>query len=275
MRQDINAFGALYPPSPDVTIQAMTVGGRPAEMLTPTNDDGMHAILYLHGGGFVMGSIQSHRQIASHLAAAANIRTLITEYRLAPEHPFPAALDDALKAYEYIIKSGIAPCHMALAGDSAGGGLSVSLMIYLKQNGLPLPGVCLLLSPWVDLSLSGNSWDRNASKDVLVKKSDAEQMATSYLNGRDPFDPLSSPVYADLSMLPPLLIHVGSEEVLLDDALSLHECATNFGVSSHIDIYAKMPHVWHFMSPVLKEGRLALHQAAKFIATHCKAVTCN
>ncbi|MBC2734743.1 MAG: alpha/beta hydrolase [Desulfobacteraceae bacterium] len=268
MRQDMNAFGALYPPATNVTIRAMTVGGRPAEMLTPAEHYSNYVLLYLHGGGFVMGSIQSHRQLASHLSAAAKIKTLITEYRLAPEHPFPAALVDALSVYKDLLKSGVAPRHVTVAGDSAGGGLCVSLMVLLKQNHLPLPGACVLFSPWVDLTLSGHSWHRNFDRDVLVKKNDAKRMAAFYLNGKDPFDHLSSPIYADLSMLPPLLIQVGSDEVLHDDAVSLHVRATKFGVSSYIDIWDKMPHVWHFMSPVLREGRMALHQAGKFIMTH-------
>lgn len=268
MRKDLHAFGALYPPHPDVAIRAMTVGGRPAEMLIPAGHYKKFVLLYLHGGGFVMGSIQTHRQLASHLAAAAGVRTLVAEYRLAPENPFPAAIEDALSVYTSLLRCGIDPRHIAFAGDSAGGGLCVSLMTCLKQKKLPLPRVCCLLSPWVDLSMGGPSWHRNADQDVLVKSSDAKRMAAFYLKGKDPLDPLASPVYADLEGLPPLLIHVGSGEVLLDDAVSLHERATQYGVASHLDIWDGMPHVWHFMSPVLKEGRMGLQQAATFITAH-------
>ncbi len=268
MRKDLHAFGALYPPHPNVTIQAMTVGGRPTEMLTPADHYKKLVLLYLHGGGFVMGSIQTHRQLASHLAAATGVRTMVAEYRLAPENPFPAALEDALSVYTSLLRNGFDPCHIGLAGDSAGGGLCVSLMTRLKQEKLPLPRVCCLLSPWVDLSMRGPSWHRNADQDVLVKSNDAKRMAALYLNGKDPLDPLVSPVYADLEGIPPLLIHVGSGEVLLDDAVSLHKRATHYGVTSHLDIWDGMPHVWHFMSPVLKEGRVALQQAAAFITAH-------
>lgn len=270
MRHDLDAFGAQFPSPSSVGIEAMTLGGRPAEMLSPPGHHNNTVLLYLHGGGYVMGSIRSHRQLAAHLSAAAKMQTLIIDYRLAPEHPFPAALEDALSAYRSILSNGLPTGGIMLAGDSAGGGLCVSLLTFLKKKRWPLPGACVLMSPWVDLSMRGNSWHRNAPHDVLVNQTAARRMASLYLNGRDAIDPMASPLYADLSMLPPLLVQVGSNEVLMDDAVALHEKAKRCGVSSFIEIWDGMPHVWQFMSPILKEGRTALQHAAEFLMTHIR-----
>jgi phosphinothricin tripeptide acetyl hydrolase len=268
MRKDIDAFGALFPVSPNVEIVPVRAGERPAELLIPANKRSKCVLLYLHGGGFVMGSIQSHRQMASHLSAAAKITTLITDYRLAPEHPFPAAIDDTMSVYQFLLTSGMAPHQIVVVGDSAGGGLSVSLMMRLKEKQLPLPGSCVVLSPWVDLALKGASWIGNAQHDDLVNKDEAKRMVQFYLNGKNCSNPMASPVYADLSMLPSFLIQVGSREVLLDDAVSLHGRAQQCGVTSDLEIWDDMPHVWHFMSPVLEEGRMAINRIAEFVNDH-------
>lgn len=268
MRKDLDNFGALFQMPKDVRSQSLEICGCTSELFIPENELCGRILLYLHGGGYVMGSIRSHRHLASRIAAAAGTRTLLTEYCLAPEHPYPAAIDTLVAIYQFLLTKVAGPHCIALAGDSAGGGLCISLMLRLKQKSLPLPKACAVLSPWVDLTLGSESWKTNAHDDILVNRQDTARMAKAYLNHVNPSHPLVSGVHGDLKGLPAMLIHVGSKEVLLDDAVALHRRAKQFGVNSFIEIWNNMPHVWHFMAPLLKEGQTAVDRVGTFLDCH-------
>ncbi len=270
MRRDMDAFGALFPAAANVDVRRFEICGRPVELIIPQKERSGCVLIYLHGGGYVMGSIQSHRHLASRIASTSSIKTLVLDYRLAPEHPFPAAINDAAALYEHLLKSGMKSDSIALVGDSAGGGLCVSLMVELKRKKCTLPQVCVCLSPWVDLTQKNDSWIVNANFDHLVNKNEADRIAAAYLDGETPYNPIASPLFADMSGMPPVLIHAGSKEVLLDDALLLHKRMKQCGVKSQIKIWNDMPHVGHFMSPVFKKGQMAIDHLAKFIGYHLK-----
>jgi acetyl esterase/lipase len=216
------------------------------------------AILHLHGGGYTIGSLATIRPLASHMARAAGAKVLTVAYRLAPEHPHPGALDDAVSAYEWLLKQGWPPERLALAGDSAGGGLAVAALVALRRRGLPQPAAGVFLSPWTDLALTGASWGTNEGKDPLVTRWLLADMAERYLAGADPRLPTASPLYADLAGLPPLLIQVGTAEVLLDDSVALARAARAAGVAVTLECWSDMIHVWQAFAPVLDEANAAI-----------------
>jgi phosphinothricin tripeptide acetyl hydrolase len=225
-------------------------------------------VLYLHGGGYVIGSPPSHRHLAAAIAGAAAANALLLDYRLAPEHPYPAAVEDATAAYRWLLARGIAPGSVVIAGDSAGGGLTVATLLALREARVPLPAAGVCISPWVDLTCSGGSYVTKAAADPIVGRAGVEQMARAYLGSTAPREPLASPLFADLRGLPPLLIHVGSEEVLLDDSVQLAERARAAGVDTTLEVYERMIHVWHWFLPMLDEAQTAVEAIGRFARRH-------
>jgi epsilon-lactone hydrolase len=267
-RARLDSFGRPDALPPDVRVIPVNAGGVPGEWtLCPGGDPG-RVLIFLHGGGYMVGSLDSHRHVVARAGREARVRTLALAYRLAPEHPFPAALDDAVAAYRFVLKQGIAPERIALCGESAGGGLALAAALRLRESGDPLPGCLWLSSPWVDLALRGKSLRTKAAADPLIQRLYLSELATSYLNGADPQDPMVSPLYADLHGLPPMLIQVGSDETLLDDAVRLAGAAGSAGVSVTLRIWPAMIHAWHLFFPQLAEGRAALAEAGRFVDAH-------
>lgn len=254
-----------FPTPPDVVIERQAAPARPAEWLRPPGTRADAAVLYLHGGGYTIGSPRSHRHLAAAIARAAGTSALLPDYRLAPEHPFPAALDDALAAYRWLLERGLAPERIVVAGDSAGGGLAVATLLALRDRGLPQPAAGVCISPWVDLTCSGATYATKAAVDPIVTREGVGAMAQAYVGAGDPKAPLVSPLYADLAGLPPLLIQVGSDEVLLDDALGLSERARAAGVDVKVEEWPDMVHVWHWFLPMLDEAERAIAVIGEFV----------
>ena len=256
------------PVARDVAFEPLQANGIPSDWVIPgaAPDDG--AILYLHGGGYTIGSIKTHRGMVSHISKTAGMRALLIEYRLAPEHPFPAAVEDSVAAYRWLLKAGIPPARIAVAGDSAGGGLTVATMVKLREEGEPLPAAAVCLSPWVDMEGIGESMKTRAEVDPIVERDHLLEMAAAYLGGTDPRTPLAAPLYADLEGLPPMLIQVGTAEVLLDDSIRLAERAKEAGVDVTLEPWDDMVHVWHFFASMVPEGRDAIDRIASFIHKH-------
>jgi phosphinothricin tripeptide acetyl hydrolase len=258
----------VFPTPADVKVEHVSVPATPAEWLRPPSATPGRVVLYLHGGGYVIGSPRSHRHLAAAIAGAAAASALLLDYRLAPEHPYPAALEDATAAYRWLLAQGIAPGSVVIAGDSAGGGLTVATLLALREARVPLPAAGVCISPWVDLTCSGGSYVTKADADPIVRRADVEQMARAYLGSTAPRAPLASPLFADLRGLPPLLIHVGSEEVLLDDAVQLAERARAAGVDTTLEVYERMIHVWHWFLPMLDEAQTAVEAIGRFARRH-------
>jgi phosphinothricin tripeptide acetyl hydrolase len=255
----------VFPTPPDVKVERVSAPAAPAEWLRPPSAAPGRVVLYLHGGGYVIGSSRSHRHLAAAIAGAAGASALLLDYRLAPEHPFPAAVEDATAAYRWLLDQAIAPEHIVIAGDSAGGGLTVATLLALREARVPLPAGGVCISPWVDLTCSGASYATKAAADPIVRRASVEEMARAYLGATPPRTPLASPLFADLRGLPPLLIHVGSDEVLLDDAVRLAERAKAGGVDATLEIYDRMIHVWHWFLPMLDEAQTAVEAIGRFV----------
>jgi phosphinothricin tripeptide acetyl hydrolase len=263
---DESGRGFLLPPG--AAVKREMADGVPAEWVKMPGASEDAAILYLHGGGYAIGSPTSHRHLAAAISGAAGAPVLSLAYRLAPEHPFPAAVEDAAMGYQWLLKKGFLPARVGIAGDSAGGGLTVAALLALRDVGVPLPAVGICISPWVDLTCSAESYRTKASVDPLVNQDGIVQFVRWYLGDQDPRTPLASPLFADLIGLPPLLIQVGSDEVLLDDAVGLDAKARAAGVQSTLEIWEEMIHVWHFFAPMLKEGRDAVVRIGEFFKSH-------
>lgn len=266
---DIEALrkgGGLRPGAPeDLKIEPVDANGVPAEWVSWPGASDDTVLLYLHGGGYVFGGPDSHRDLAGRLARACGMKALVLDYRLAPEHPFPAAVEDATAAWRWLLDQGYAPHRMAVAGDSAGGGLSVSLMTDLKNQGLALPHAAVLISPWVDLALTGESAQRNADVDPMLSPAALTGFAGLYLGDRDAKAPLASPLYADLSNLPPIKIVVGDTEMLLSDSERLAEKITAAGGNVSLGIWPGMPHVFPLFAGLIPEGRQAVAEIGQFL----------
>jgi epsilon-lactone hydrolase len=254
-----------FPVPPDVTVTRVTAPTIPAEWLMRPGAREDAALLYLHGGGYVIGSLNTHRALAGSISRAAKSRVLLIDYRLAPEHPHPAAVDDAVAAYRFLVKQGIAPGRLAIAGDSAGGGLTIATLVALRDAGEKLPACGVCLSPWVDLEGIGESIRTKADVDPMVKKDGLLQLAALYLGGKDPRTPLAAPLYADLSGLPPLLIQVGTWETLLDDASRIAERAKKAGVDVSYEPWEGMIHVWQLFAGMLDEGKEAIERIGSYV----------
>jgi phosphinothricin tripeptide acetyl hydrolase len=254
----------VFPTPPDVKVERVSAPAAPAEWLRPAAAVAGRVVLYLHGGGYVIGSPRSHRHLAAAIASAAAASALLLDYRLAPEHPYPAAVDDATAAYRWLLDQAIAPERVVIAGDSAGGGLTVATLLALRDAGIPLPAGAVCISPWVDLTCGGGSYRTKADVDPIVRQAGVAEMAQAYLGNASPQAPLASPLFADLRGLPPLLIHVGSDEVLLDDAVQLAARAKAAGVETTIEVWERMIHVWHWFLPMLDEAQSAVEAIGRF-----------
>lgn len=247
-------------------IKTSDQGDAPGHWFIPPNENGS-IILYFHGGGYVYGSVKTHGRLIGELACATSSRILALDYRLAPKHPQPAAIEDACKAYRYLLKSCISPKRIVFAGDSAGGGLVVSSLIALRdaEDVLPAAGVCI--SPWVDLTCSDDSFHSNSRYDPVTKEA-CLVAASAYLNGADPRIPEASPMFANLGGLPPLLIHAGELEVLHDQIYKFSELVKTAGVDTTLHVYKDMVHVWHMFSGFTPEAENAILEISKFVKTH-------
>jgi len=264
-RAGFEQVASMFPVDADIKREAVSAGGIKAEWVSAPDADAGRAVLYLHGGGYVIGSINTHRSLAARLSRASGARVLVIDYRLAPEHPHPAAVDDAVAAYRWMLAHGLKPARITVAGDSAGGGLTVATLLAIRDAKLPLPGAGACLSPWVDLEGIGESMTTKAGVDPIVQKTGLLQMAAAYLGGKEPRTPLAAPLYADLSGLPPLLIQVGTAETLLDDASRLAERARKAGVTVSYEPWESMIHVWHLFAPMLDEGQQAIDRIGEFV----------
>jgi len=264
-RAGFEQVASMFPVDADTKREVVSAGGVKAEWVSAPDADAGRAVLYLHGGGYVIGSINTHRSLAARLSRASGARVLVIDYRLAPEHPHPAAVDDAVAAYRWMLAQGLKPARITVAGDSAGGGLTVATLVAIRDAKLPLPGAGACLSPWVDLEGIGESMTTKADVDPIVQKAGLLQMAAAYLGGKAPRTPLAAPLYADLSGLPPLLIQVGTAETLLDDASRLAERARKAGVTVSYEPWESMIHVWHLFAPMLDEGQQAIDRIGEFV----------
>jgi len=265
IRQGFEEILRQFPPAPGVEFERETVGGVPATWCIPADAVEGRILLYLHGGGYVVGSSHAYQPMGSELASRLKARVLIPDYRLAPENPFPAALDDAVAVYRGLLDRHIAPQSIALAGDSCGGGLAIATMVAVRNAGLPLPVAAVVISPWVDLAVTSESALTGVRNDPILEAEGLHGMAGAYLGETSPTTPGASPVYADLSGLPPLLIQAGSAEILLDDANRLAARAGAAGVKVRLDVWPEMFHVWHVYASILDEAREALDDAARFL----------
>ncbi len=264
-RARLDGLGARYPLPADVQVDPVDADGVDAEWtITPGADPG-RVILFLHGGGYISGSLASHRHTVAQAGREAGARTLALGYRLAPEHPFPAALEDAVAGYRFLLSQGVSPGRIALAGESAGGGLAVAALVRLRDAGVALPACAWCSSPWVDLTMTGGSMTVKAEVDPLIQESYLAELAAQYLHGADPLTPMASPLYADLQGLPPLLIQVGSAETLLDDAVRLAGAAGAADVRTTLQVWPRMIHAWHLFFPQLEAGRRSLAEAGAFV----------
>lgn len=258
------------PPS-GIEIRRCALGGITARHIaTPGSRPDRH-ILFLHGGGYVSGSPELYRHILWRIAAAAQARVAAVDYRLAPEHPFPAALDDAVAAWRGLLAEGADPRRAVAIGDSAGGGLALALGLRLRDLGGPLPAAIVALSPWTDLALTGASLRHNAAADPVQSAGDMRFLAARYLAGGDPRDPYASPLYGDPAGLPPSLIQVGSDEILRDDAVRMAERMRAAGCAVELEVWPRMPHVWHAFAPVVPEARRAIARIGAFVEQNTAA----
>jgi epsilon-lactone hydrolase len=264
-----SGFAAIIArPAPEgVVVRETTLGGRPAQEFTPSDATEHGRLLYFHGGGYVIGSPATHTGLVGELARKAGLRTTSVDYRLAPENPFPAALDDGLAAYRELLETGTDPRDLVLAGDSAGGGLALTA----REAGLPQPAAVALFSPWTDLTLSGASFLGKRDADPIFIEADLQAFAGLYLGADDPKQPLASPLFADLTGLPPLLIQVGSNELLLDDAVRLAGRAGADDVDVVLEIGSGLPHVFQHHYGRLDEADAAFDSVARFFAARLRA----
>ena len=263
-RAAMESFAA--PPPPGTTVEPADAGGVVAEWVVAAGVPAGRVLLYLHGGAYQIGSPAALRHMIALISDAAQARVLSVGYRLAPEHPFPAALEDALMAYRFLLRDGADPAAVAIAGDSAGGGLALAMLVALRDAGDPLPAAATAISPWTDLALTGESLRTRADIDVMIKAAGMPETAATYLAGADPRHPYASPLYADLRGLPPILIHVGDAEVLLDDSTRFAAKARADGVDVTLEVWAEMPHVWHAFAGLLPEADQAIARIGQWLS---------
>ena len=271
-RARLEALSKKAKPSNDLQYTAVIADSVSAEWVVPSDAFTDRVILYLHGGAYNRGSINSHRPLVANIANAAKARALIIDYRLAPEDPFPAAVEDAVIAYRWLLANNIAPNQIVVAGDSAGGGLTLSMLVALRDAGERLPAGAICLSPWTDLAITGESWSTKAKVELILDPEEVLKSAKLYLGNANPQTPLASPLYADLKDFPPLLIHVGTDEILLSDSTRFAERAQAAGVDVNLEVWEGMFHVWHFAANALPEGRRAINRIAQFIDQKCTRI---
>jgi epsilon-lactone hydrolase len=265
-RQFASTAERLVPnPPADTQTRRIDAGGVRGDLvITPASEENRY-VLFLHGGGFIIGSPHLYRHLTWRIATAARARVLAVDYRLAPEHPFPAALEDAFTAYHHLLAYGADPGRIAVMGDSAGGGLAFSLMLRLRDQRCPLPAAAVALSPWTDLALTGPSLRLNAAADPMLSPDDPPLFVDDYLAGADPRTPYVSPLYGDPAGLPPTMIQVGSDEVLRDDSVRMAERMRAVGCQVELEIWPRMPHVWHVFVPLIPEARRAIERIGSFV----------
>ncbi len=269
-RANLDAGGARFKVPEDVTLVPVDVDGVPGEFLIAPRASDDKVVLYLHGGGYAIGSIKSHRYLMQNISRHSGAKTLGLDYRLAPENPFPAALEDATKAYRWLLAQGYKPENIAIGGDSAGGGLTLATLINLRDQGDPLPAAGVLISPWADLTGEADSVTSRADSDPMIKAEGLYSLGNQYLNGADPKTLLASPMFAGLNGLPPLCIHVGGREILYDDAITVANKARHVGVEVELLDEPELFHVWHAFAPMLEEAQQAVEKIGAFLAAKLK-----
>lgn len=268
-RKRIEGLTKRLPMPPFAGVDPVTADSVPGEWVLGKNRDGSIAdtgnvVLYLHGGGFVACSPRTHRTITTRLAKYAGCRVLAPDYRLAPEHPFPAALEDAMTAYRWLLKQNYSPARIVIGGDSAGGNLALATLLTIRKEKLPMPAAAVCISPWVNMSRpEGHAW-KNRKADPMLPGNRMAEIARVVLAGEDPYNPVASPVLADLKGLPPLCIHVGTTEILFDDVKQLADNALRDGVDVTFRVFEDTPHVIHAFAPNVPEGRKALNEVIGF-----------
>ncbi len=268
-RGRLDEVGSVWPIADDIKCTAVDLGGVPGEWSIAPGSDASRVLLFFHGGGYCSGSILSHRRMVTEAGRAAGARTLAVGYRLAPEHPFPAALDDAMTAWRFLQTAGVAATHVAVGGDSAGGGLTIALINQLREAGVEQPACAWLVSPWTDLTMSGATLGTKDAVDPLIHKSYLKELADAYVSTQlDRKDPRVSPLYSDLRGFPPALVQVGSDETLLSDATRFAEAAGAAEVAVTLEIWPRMIHAWPLWNAHLEAGRRAIGKAGAFIRGH-------
>jgi acetyl esterase/lipase len=264
-RRLLRELTASQPLPGDVSIAEGTLGGVPTVEVAVEGNDGRSVVLYFHGGVYVLGDAVSAAELASQIVRRTKGKAISVDYRLAPEHPYPAAVEDALAAYEGLLES-TDPGDIVLAGESAGGGLAIATLVNARDRGLPLPAAVLVMSPYADLTLAGASLETKAEVDVLMSRENLVPRIADYVSGQDPAHPLISPIFADLSGLPPMIVQVGSHEILLDDAIRLARQAAIADVEVVLEVTPGMPHVFQGFHPLIDEAGAALDRAGQFLS---------
>lgn len=267
-RERLDEIGSVWPVADDIALTSVDLGGVPGEWSLAPDSDASRVLMFFHGGGYCSGSIKSHRRMVTEAGRAARMRTLAVGYRLAPEHPFPAALDDAMTTWRYLRRQAYLPSQIAISGDSAGGNLSAVLINTLRQQG-EHPACAWLTSPWTDLTMSGNSLATKDAVDPIIHKGYLGELADAFVpSGIARNDPRISPLFADLRGFPPALVQVGSHETLLDDAVRLAAALGAADVDVTLEVWPEMIHAWPLWNAHLEPGRRALAQAGAFIRRH-------
>ncbi len=264
-RQRMDTGAGRLPDPAGVTVETVDTDGVRCEWTRPAVVRDQRVLLYFHGGGYANGSLTSHRKLVGHLATAIGMRALSVGYRLAPEHPYPAAVDDGARALAWLTATGVAAADVVVAGDSAGGGLAMAICLAVRERALPMPGALVLLSPWVDMTIAGTDATDDAVDDPMVTRANLEELRDWYLGGADPATPLASPARGDLAGLPPTLIQVGQRELLAADAMALHRRLLAAGVDARGDVWDGMVHVWHFFAGHAPEADAAMTAIAEWL----------
>lgn len=256
-----------------VDVTSVDANGVLAEWVAAPNANDNSAVLFLHGGAYISGSIESNRELAARISKSTRSRVLNIEYRLAPENPFLAAVEDATDAYRWVLDQGIDPAQIAIAGASAGGGLTVAALVSFRDSGSPMPACAVCISPWVDLECIGETMTSKAGVDPMIQRDGLVGIANIYLNGPDPRTPLAAPLHVDLTGLPPTLVLIGTWETLLSDSTRLVEKAESAGVDVTLEQWDEMIHVWPIYAPVLPEGQQAIDRIGEFVRQHQNVAT--
>ena len=267
-RRLLRELTSAQPLPADVTVTAAALGGVPTAEITIDGIEPRHVVLYFHGGVYVLGDAFQAAGLASQVGRRTRATVISVDYRLAPEHPYPAAVDDALAAYQALLHGGTDPADIAFAGESAGGGLAIATLVTARDHGLPLPAAAFVMSPYADLTLAGTTMDTKRKADPLLSRENLQSRVTDYTAGHDPALGLISPIFADLSGLPPLIIQAGTHEVLLDDAVRLARQAATADVAVTLDITPGVPHVFQAYYPILDEAATALDRAGQLLSAH-------
>ena len=264
-RAQAESFAAAFVKPPGIEIEAGELDGVPVEWVVPNDAHASHVFFHLHGGGYVLGNPAGSRSFTSRFAQLARCRVVSIDYRLAPEHPFPAAVNDSLRAFRALLAQGHHAGDIAIGGESAGGGLAVATLVAARRQNLAMPSALIAISPWTDMRCEAESFRTKASVDPLLTRRSLKEMADAYLGGADPRNDRASPALADLAGLPPMLIHAGSDEVLLDDAVALLDAACRSQIEAQLVVWAGMIHVWHMFHEMLPQGAEALRALAAFV----------